>query len=59
MNGGTPTEYEKSTLRYVTASIPLMSWFVVIIEAAERFTYFGLSGPLRTYMTPSLFEMCE
>ncbi|CAG9981779.1 unnamed protein product, partial [Clonostachys byssicola] len=49
-DGGQPTEFEIQTLRRVSDSIPKSAWLVCVIETAERFTYYGISGPLQNYM---------
>ena len=37
-------------LRRVPGKLPLSAWLVIIIEACERFCYFGLAGPLQNYL---------
>jgi hypothetical protein len=46
----TPTEEEKRTLRRVAGHIPISAWLVVIVEFAERFSYYGTTGPFVNYM---------
>ncbi|KAI5841498.1 MFS peptide transporter, partial [Morchella snyderi] len=45
-----PTEYEKATLRHVADKLPISAWFVTVVELAERFSYYGISGPFQNYM---------
>ena len=45
-----PTEEERATLRHVADKIPWSAFLVAIIELAERFTYYGLSGPFQNYI---------
>ncbi|KAG8703545.1 hypothetical protein FRC09_004104 [Ceratobasidium sp. 395] len=45
-----PTEEEKATLRRVAGAIPLSAWLVVIVEFAERFSYYGTTGPIVNYI---------
>ncbi|KAF2015163.1 Di/tri peptide transporter 2 [Aaosphaeria arxii CBS 175.79] len=49
-DGGEPNQHEKSTLRIVSDRIPLAAWLVCVVETAERFTYYTLSGPFQNYM---------
>ncbi|GJC92673.1 di/tri peptide transporter 2 [Colletotrichum higginsianum] len=46
-DGGQPTEHEKTALRLVSDTVPLAAWLVCVVETAERFTYYALSGPFR------------
>jgi POT family proton-dependent oligopeptide transporter len=45
-----PTEEEKLTLRRVAGHIPTAAWLIVIVEFAERFSYYGTTGPFVNYM---------
>ncbi|KAF8705994.1 Peptide transporter PTR2A, partial [Rhizoctonia solani] len=45
-----PTEEEKRTLRRVAGHIPISAWLVVIVEFAERFSYYGTTGPFVNYI---------
>lgn len=47
-DGEEPTEIEKETLRRVSDKLPISAWFVAVVELAERFSYYGISGPFRT-----------
>ena len=47
-DGGEPTEAEEAALRHVGDKIPYSAWLVAVVELAERFTYYGLTGPFRT-----------
>ncbi|KAI5807368.1 POT family-domain-containing protein [Peziza echinospora] len=49
-DGGQPTEAEEATLRHVGDKIPYSAWLVAVVELAERFTYYGLTGPFQNYM---------
>ncbi|KAF8533872.1 POT family-domain-containing protein [Trichophaea hybrida] len=48
--GDEPTDEELATLRHVGDKIPYSAWLVAIVELAERFTYYGLTGPWQNYM---------
>ena len=48
--GDEPTEEERATLRHVSDKLPWSAFLVAIIELAERFTYYGLSGPFQNYI---------
>lgn len=37
-------------LRRVPDSIPKVVLLIILVELGERFTYFGLSGPLQNYI---------
>lgn len=37
-------------LRHVGDKIPISAWLVAVVELAERFTYYGLTGPFQNYM---------
>ena len=45
-----PTEEERATLRHVPDKLPWSAFLVAVIELAERFTYYGLSGPFQNYI---------
>ncbi|KAJ1304342.1 hypothetical protein OPQ81_005499 [Rhizoctonia solani] len=45
-----PTEEEKRTLRRIAGHIPISAWLVVIVEFAERFSYYGTTGPFVNYI---------
>ncbi|QRV79468.1 peptide transporter PTR2 [Ceratobasidium sp. AG-Ba] len=45
-----PTEEERLTLRRVAGHIPMSAWLVVIVEFAERFSYYGTTGPFVNYI---------
>lgn len=45
-----PTPVEEVGLRRVPDRIPSVVLLVLIVELGERFTYFGLSGPLQNYI---------
>ncbi|QRV78967.1 peptide transporter PTR2 [Ceratobasidium sp. AG-Ba] len=45
-----PNEEEKRTLRRVAGHIPISAWLVVIVELAERFSYYGTTGPMVNYI---------
>ncbi|KAG8744438.1 hypothetical protein FRC12_014795 [Ceratobasidium sp. 428] len=45
-----PTEEERLTLRRVAGHIPIAAWLVVIVEFAERFSYYGTTGPFVNYI---------
>ncbi|KEP51344.1 putative MFS peptide transporter [Rhizoctonia solani 123E] len=45
-----PTEEERRTLRRVPGHIPNSAWLVVIVEFAERFSYYGTTGPFVNYI---------
>ncbi|KAH6683531.1 Di/tri peptide transporter 2, partial [Plectosphaerella plurivora] len=49
-DGGEPTKYERNTLPLVSDKVPLAAWLVCIVETAERFSYYALSGPFQNYM---------
>jgi POT family proton-dependent oligopeptide transporter len=42
-----PTEEQLRTLQHVSDKLPLAAWLVVAFSSAERFSYFGFTGPLR------------
>ncbi|KAJ1949113.1 peptide transporter ptr2, partial [Dispira parvispora] len=45
-----PTEEELSNLNWVSDRIPLAAFFVLVMELAERFAYYGLSTPFQNYI---------
>lgn len=48
--GLTPTAEELATLRKVPDALPLSAWSVALVELAERFTFYGVTGPFQNYM---------
>jgi hypothetical protein len=42
-----PTTEQLQTLRHVPDKIPWAAWLGVAFSSAERFSYFGFTGPLR------------
>lgn len=51
-DGQEPTLEEQQQLRHVSDTIPLAAWLVAVVELAERFTYYGLTGPFREFSLP-------
>ncbi|CAE6441315.1 unnamed protein product [Rhizoctonia solani] len=49
-----PTEEETHTLRRVADSIPLVAWSIVFVEFAERFSWYGTTGPMTNYVQQPL-----
>jgi len=49
-DGAEPTPEEDLQLRHIGDRIPIGAWLVAVVELAERFTYYGLSGPFQNYM---------
>lgn len=49
-DGFEPTEAENASLRHIGDKIPYSAWLVAVVELAERFTYYGLTGPFQNYM---------
>jgi proton-dependent oligopeptide transporter, POT family len=45
-----PTEEELGTLRRVADKLPLAAMLVVVIEFAERFSYYGTTGPFTNFI---------
>lgn len=45
-----PISVDEVGLRRVPDRIPWVVLLVLIVELGERFTYFGLSGPLQNYI---------
>lgn len=48
--GPEPTDEELATLRKVRDHFPFSAFLVAIVELAERFTYYGLTGPFQNYI---------
>ncbi|KAJ1647445.1 peptide transporter ptr2 [Coemansia erecta] len=44
------TEEDMNTLRRVGDKLPSAAVFIVLTELAERFTYYGISGPFQNYI---------
>ncbi|RDB19891.1 Peptide transporter PTR2 [Hypsizygus marmoreus] len=44
------TEHELATLRHVADRLPYTSWLVVIVEFAERWTYYGTTNIYNNYI---------
>ncbi|KAL5116475.1 hypothetical protein ACEQ8H_005596 [Pleosporales sp. CAS-2024a] len=44
------TEPEWATLRRVPDNLPKIALLILAVELGERFTYFGLSGPIQNYI---------
>ncbi|KAF8677524.1 Peptide transporter PTR2A [Rhizoctonia solani] len=51
-----PTEEEKHTLRRVADTIPFAAWTIVFVEFAERFSWYGTTGPMTNYVQQPLPE---
>jgi hypothetical protein len=49
-DGEEPTEEELFRLRHVGDKIPMSAWLVAVVELAERFTYYGITGPFQNYI---------
>lgn len=49
-DGDEPTEQEFAELRHIGDKIPISAWLVAVVELAERFTYYGITGPFQNYM---------
>ncbi|KAB5593908.1 MFS peptide transporter [Ceratobasidium theobromae] len=49
-----PTEEELHTLRRVADNIPMHAWSIVFVEFAERFSWFGTTGPMINYVQQPL-----
>ncbi|QRV88550.1 peptide transporter PTR2 [Ceratobasidium sp. AG-Ba] len=49
-----PTEEETHTLRRVADSIPMVAWTIVFVEFAERFSWYGTTGPMTNYVQQPL-----
>lgn len=50
LDGEDPTAEDYVTLRRVADSIPIGGFLVAVVEATERFAYYGLSAPFQNYM---------
>lgn len=48
--GPKPTDEELETLKKVPDSLSWSTWLIALVELGERFTYFGISGPIQNYM---------
>ncbi|PWW72590.1 PTR2-domain-containing protein [Tuber magnatum] len=48
--GEEPREEELATLCHIGDKIPYSAWLVAVVELAERFTFYGLTGPFQNYM---------
>lgn len=49
-DGDEPTDQEFAELRHIGDKIPISAWLVAVVELAERFTYYGITGPFQNYM---------
>jgi len=49
-DGEEPTDEEFNSLRHIGDRIPFSAWLVAVVELAERFTYYGVTGPFQNYM---------
>ncbi|KDQ12697.1 hypothetical protein BOTBODRAFT_188975 [Botryobasidium botryosum FD-172 SS1] len=49
-----PTEEEKNTLRRIPDTIPIAAWLIVFVEFAERFSWYGTTGPMTNYVQQPL-----
>ncbi|KAG0644771.1 POT family-domain-containing protein [Tuber brumale] len=49
-DGDEPSEEQLATLRHIGDKIPYSAWLVAVVELAERFTFYGLTGPFQNYM---------
>ncbi|KAH8153795.1 uncharacterized protein LAJ45_01562 [Morchella importuna] len=49
-DGEEPTEEELFRLRHIGDKIPMSAWLVAVVELAERFTYYGITGPFQNYI---------
>lgn len=43
-------ESEWVNLRRVPDKLPMVALLILVVELGERFTYFGLSGPIQNYI---------
>lgn len=50
VHGDRPTEEEMATLRHIPDIVPARAFLVALVELAERFTYYGLSGLFTNYV---------
>ncbi|EAU80290.1 peptide transporter PTR2B [Coprinopsis cinerea okayama7 len=48
------TQHEFETLRHVSDKFPLTAWLVVIVEFAERWTYYGTANIFNNYIREGL-----
>ncbi|CAG8557919.1 9984_t:CDS:2 [Paraglomus occultum] len=48
--GETPTRDDWSKLRRVADHIPTTAWYIVACELCERFTFYGVQGPMQNYI---------
>ncbi|OSS44135.1 hypothetical protein B5807_11177 [Epicoccum nigrum] len=44
------TEEDWTNLRRVPGKLPMVALLILVVELGERFTYFGLSGPIQNYI---------
>lgn len=45
-----PTEEDWKNLREVADKVPTSAFLIILIEFCERFTYYGLTGPLQNFI---------
>ncbi|KAF8651146.1 hypothetical protein AX16_004848 [Volvariella volvacea WC 439] len=48
------TEHDLATLRHVADRLPITAWLVVIVEFAERWTYYGTTNVFNNYIRAPL-----
>lgn len=48
--GYTPSQTDLLTLPKTADRLPISAWSVALVELAERFTYYGITGPFQNYM---------
>lgn len=48
--GYTPSQTDLLTLPKIADRLPVSAWSVALVELAERFTYYGITGPFQNYM---------
>lgn len=53
-DGQLATEEEISVLLHVVDDVPARVWLATLVGVAERFTWYGNTGPLRTSSSPPL-----
>lgn len=53
------TEEEIKELRHVVDSVPLAVWVALVANATERFTFYAVTTPWRTYHQSSLNFVCS
>ncbi|KAF1849646.1 POT family protein [Cucurbitaria berberidis CBS 394.84] len=41
---------ERANLRRIPDKLPMVALLILVVELGERFTYFGLSGPMQNYI---------